>query len=194
VSRGSWPLLLPGVLLLLAVAPPEARTSQETMDRVRHLYLAAVHDERAIDRGLRAIAELRAGAASGPGSASDGVLSAYEGALVTLRAKHGLWPPARLRHLRDGLGMMDRAVAAHPHDPEIRYLRLMSCYYLPGMLGRTDSVREDFAALARLLPAARDDYPPDLYGSIVRFVLENGGIAQRDRGPLEMAIGAAGDD
>jgi hypothetical protein len=109
---------------------------------------------------------------------------------VTLRAKHGTWPPSRLRHLREGLSILDGAVAARPDEAEVRYLRLLSCYYLPGILGRGRSVREDFAALARLLPEARHDFPPELYAAMVRFVLENGGPSPPQRAALLAALEA----
>jgi len=166
----------------------------DSLVRVRQLYLEAVREESAIPRGLQAVEELRAVGETPVGSAGDAVLSAYRGAFITLRAKHGFWPPARLRHLREGLAMLDGAVAAHPDHPEIRYLRLLSCYFLPGILGRAESVREDFVALAKLLPMAADVYPPELYRTMVRFVLENGGLEPRQRGPLEATLALVADE
>jgi hypothetical protein len=93
------------------------------------------------------------------GSTLAATLTAYEGALATLRAKHALWPPRKLQHLRAGLAVLDATIEAHPEHAEARYLRLMSCYYLPSILGRGGSVQEDFAALARLLPGAPGPVP-----------------------------------
>ncbi|HEX2081166.1 MAG TPA: hypothetical protein VHG08_25915, partial [Longimicrobium sp.] len=115
-------------------------------------------------------------------------LMAYAGAFTTLRAKHGTWPPDRLRHMRGGLAVLDSVITAHPDHPEARYLRLMSCYYLPRVLGRGWSVREDFAALARLLPSVRGDYPPDLYLSIARFVMEHGRPSPAQRAALQASL------
>jgi len=193
VRRRSLVALLAGLLSLLPVSPLRAE-HPDPLARVRELYLAAVREESAIPRGLRAVEDLRTARGIRPGSADDAVLTAYRGALVTLRAKHAAWPPARLRHLREGLAVLDRVVAGHPDHPEVRYLRLMSCYYLPGILGRGGSVREDFAALARLLPGARDAYPRELYGAIVGFVLEEGKLAERDRRALQTALAASADE
>ena len=158
------------------------------LDSLRALYYAAVQDEGAIRQGMQAVDALRRSGTAVAGGTLDGILLAYEGALITLRAKHGFWPHDRLRHLRDGLALLDRAVAVYPDVAEVRYLRLMSCYYLPGILGRRRSVRDDFAALARLLPAARGDYPPELYRAIVTFVLENGAPSAQERTALEGAL------
>lgn len=165
----------------------------DSLSRVRQLYLEAVSDESAISRGMEAIEQIRAVGEFRSGTSATAVLSAYRGAFITLRAKHGFWPPARLRHLNEGLAVLDRAVAAQPDQPEIRYLRLLSCYFLPGILGRGDSVREDFDALARLLPTAPAAFPPGLYATMLEFVLENGGLKAYQRVPLEDALASAGD-
>ena len=180
--------------LLLFLALPARAEAPDPLVQVRHLYLAAVESEAAIPQGLLAIEQLRAAERAPAGSALDAVLTAYHGAFITLRAKHGSWPPARLRHLREGLVLMDQAVREQPDGAEVRYLRLMSCYYLPGLLGRGWSVREDFTVLARLLPAVRDAYPGELYRAIVRFVLEEGKLATRERLPLERALDSSGDE
>src|SRR5690606_12536281 len=99
------------------------------------------------------------------------LLLAYEGALELLRAKHGSWPPTRWKAARRGLRQLDAAVAAAPAHPEVRYLRLISCYYLPGIFGRGDSVREDFNALAALLPTVSGEYPRAFMRDVARFVL-----------------------
>ena len=183
-------LLLAAAVLLLSM-PSNAAAQDDGLDRVRAAYLAAVREEAAIARGLAEIEALRAAGAHGRGGDRDALLAAYRGALVTLRAKHGTWPTARLRDLRGGLAVLDSVVAAHPDHAEVRYLRLMSCYYLPGILGRNGSVREDFAALARLLPSARHRYPPELYAAVVTFVLENGRPGEAERARLEAALRAA---
>ena len=158
---------------------------------LRELYLASVRDERAIAKGLTEVKRLRETAHPPPGGALDATLTAYTGALVALRAKHAFWPPQKLAHLRQGLAILDRAVERHPDHAEARYLRLMSCYYLPGILGRGGSVRADFAALARLLPGVRAQYPPNLYDAITRFVVERGRLPPEQRRELEGTLASA---
>jgi hypothetical protein len=178
--------LFAGVALVLGTMPLPA-AAQDPLEPVRRSYRAAVDDEAAIARGLAAIAALRAGDLPAPERTAP-LLDAYEGALITLRARHGTWPPARLRHLRTGLGILDRAVAAHSAQPEIRFLRLMSGYYLPGILGRTAHVAEDFEALARLLPGARAGYPAEMHAAMTRFVLDHGRPSPEQRRDLERSI------
>lgn len=184
------PLVL--LALFTLATPLRAMSPRPGLSRLRSLYVVAVAEERAVEQGLAEVRALRgSGAAAQPRPAV--LLSAYEGALVTLRAKHGAWPPARLRHMRDGLRMLDAAVERAPDLAEARYLRLMSCYYLPAVLGRRGSVREDFRALARLLPQAASEYPPEVYAIVVRFVLERGDLSQEEQRPLRTVL-AAHDD
>lgn len=186
-------VLLVGLASALLASPARAQVA-DALAGVRQLYLAGVRDEAAVPRGLRAIEDLRARGEAPPGSTLDVLLDAYRGAITTLRAKHGVWPPARLRHLRDGLALLDGAVVARPDNAEIRYLRLLSCYFLPGILGRSASVREDFDALARLLPSAGDTFAPEVYAAMLRFVLENGGLDAGERHRLQTVLGAVGDE
>lgn len=179
-----------GLLLLLLPVPERAPEALDPLQPLRLLYLEAVEDPRAIDRGLALLADLRVPASVRSDPERDALLTAYRGALVTLRAKHGVWPPARLRHLGEGLRMLDQAVTARPRSVEIRYLRLMSCYFLPGVLGRGDSVREDFAALARMLPGQRSRHSPELYRAIAGFVVERSGLPQADLRLLRETLSA----
>lgn len=173
--------------------PAEAQVShppRSGIEEVRRLYGEAVRSERAIGRGLAEVERMRLGPA-GRDAATGATLSAYTGAFIVLRAKHGFWPPDRLRHVRTGLAVLDSVVAAHPNHAEARYLRLMSCYYLPGLFGRSGSVREDFAALSRLLPGVRAQYPAELYQVIVRFVLQNGRPSPEQRDALDASLRAS---
>ena len=174
-----------------ATLTPDSVDARVDLAPLREFYLASVRDERAIAKGLAEVKRLREAAHPPAGGALDATLTAYTGALVTLRAKHAFWPPQKLAHLRDGLAILDRTVERHPDHAEARYLRLMSCYYLPGILGRGGSVRADFAALARLLPNVRGQYPRDLYHAITRFVVERGRLPAEQRRVLEDTLAAA---
>lgn len=174
--------------LALLVPTGAGAAPHDPLEELRALYLEAVESESAIRGGFEEIALLRASPGAEENRRMAGVLQAYEGALTTLKAKHGFWPPDRLRHLRKGLAILDAAVEEHPGVAEIRYLRLMSCFYLPGILGRGDSVLADFSALAELLPDAEGEYPPRLYGAIVSFVLENGTLTDGQRRALNATL------
>jgi hypothetical protein len=171
-----------------------APSSDERVDltALREMYLRSVRESNAIREGLAEIDRLRATGGVRRGTETDATLTAYRGALITLRAKHAFWPVQKLQYLNQGLAVLDATVGANPEHAEARYLRLMSCYYLPGVLGRGRTVRDDFGALARLLPGVRRQYPADLYGAIARFVVERGRLPADQVRALEATL-AQGD-
>jgi hypothetical protein len=164
------------------------RATPDPLVQLREDYTAAVSDPAAIERGLAGVAALRRSHPAGSATPLAVTVTAYQGALITLRAKHATWPPTKLRHLRSGLAILDSVVVHHPEHVEARWLRLMSCYSLPGVLGRKRSVSEDFSALAALLPGARAELPPEKYLPIVSFVLENASLSRGERARLEVLL------
>jgi phytoene synthase len=164
------------------VAAAQQRVAADSLDAaaridlVRALFFHAVDHETSVVRGHAAVAEVRtrlpdAAAAHAP------LLTAYEGAFTALEAKHGFWPHARLRAVRRGLGLLDSAVSAAPTDLEIRYLRMVNGFFLPGLFGRSESVRADLAVLERVLPGSVSLYPAGLFRAMAGFVLEHGSPA-----------------
>jgi hypothetical protein len=112
-------------------------------------------------------------------------IRALGGALEVVRAKNSRWPPNKLEHLRKGIGALDGLVAEAPEDPVIRYLRLVSCYYLPFFLDRDESVEEDFGVLAEVLPEKGESFSPQVRLAVVSFVLDKGEIEDPHRTRLE---------
>ncbi len=179
--------LVVGPASVSAVSLPRA-PADAALDAVRRLWELGVDEERAVDAGLEAIGALRERRRPAPSSRLDLVLRAYAGSFTALRGKHGGWPPARLRALRDGFALMDSAVAEAPEAAEIRYIRLLSGFHLPGILGRKGEVAQDMAALIRLLPTSAGAFAPDLFPRVVTFVLENGDPPPERRKALEATI------
>ncbi len=159
------------------------------LKQLRLLWALGVKDSKLTERGLREIEALRK--ASSELRPSVELLDAYQGAFLALQAKHALWPPKKLEHLENALPYLDGAVAASPDDTEIRYVRLMSCYYLPFFFGRKESVRDDFTALAHLLPKSEGQYPDQWFADVSRFVLKRGDLAPEQRRELETLSVAA---
>ena len=163
------------------------RSTAAGLDAVAGLWLAAVDEPRAVDAGLETVARVRSELPADAGAARR-LLRAYEGSLISLRARHGGWPPERLRNLRRGFAIMDATVAEDPGAAELRYIRLMSGFHLPAIFGRGDVVEEDLAALPTLLPHARDRFPQGSFAGVVAFVLEHGDPDASDRARLEAML------
>ncbi|QXD15519.1 carotenoid biosynthesis protein [Rhodocaloribacter litoris] len=156
----------PETLLTSRPHPRTAMTHRPVVDTLRDYYLASADEEDYIDRAEALIAT--------QGADAEPVVRAYGAAFEVMKAKHAFWPFDKYRHVQRGLPVLDALVEEHPDDAEIRFLRLLSCYYLPGLFGRSETVSQDIAALGRLLPAARDAYPPTLYRLMITFLLDTG--------------------
>jgi hypothetical protein len=158
------------------------------VQRLRLLYFLAIDDSSRLDPADRAIDELRDRTVP---DEIDVTLDAYRAALEVLRGKHATWPWSKLSHLRNGLGAMDDAVRRAPGHVELRYLRLVSGFYLPAIFGRSDAVHEDLQVLERRLPSARREFPPSTFAGMAAFVLENGPSEGPDVEPLARALARA---
>jgi hypothetical protein len=162
---------------------PRLERSREGSDlmRLRLLYLLAVNDRRQLEAAEGELARLRRVAPTAGGI----LLDAYAGALETARARHERWPPRRLDHLRAGADLLDGAVAAAPHDAEVRWLRLASAHFLPAVFGRRPVAREDRDALIALLPAHSRGLDPEVRRTIARFLLDHASLDPSERRRIE---------
>jgi hypothetical protein len=84
----------------------------------------------------------------------DPLIVAYLGSLEMLEGARSLLPWRILSGARAGLARLDEAVESAPLDPEIRFLRGMACFNLPGFFAREETAREDLARVAREAEAA----------------------------------------
>ncbi len=167
----------------LAGLDEAAPTREFLMERAWALYLLAVPREEEVAETQELLRGLRATLPDS--SRLRPVAEALTGAVQVVRAKHAFWPPNKLKHLRRGLGTLDALVLDHPQDPAIRYLRLVSSYYLPFFLAREETVREDFQALARILAVDGGAIPSEIRPRVVSFVIQEGDLAPEERAGLE---------
>lgn len=87
-------------------------------------------------------------------SGLDPRVQVYYGSLRLLEASRiwALWKKYALS--KNGIQLMDTAVAAAPHDLEIRFVRAITTSHLPGFFHRQQQSRDDFAYMAaRVEPA-----------------------------------------
>lgn len=160
------------------------------LQRLRIVYFLGLEEELFVDRLDEETARFR-DLHPGRGQETEATLQAYEAAGEVLRAKHAFWPGTKTGHLRTGLSALDDLVQAHPEHPEVRYLRLVSTAYLPFFFGRGDGAREDARVLARLLPAARSDFPGPTLVAMTDVLLESDRLEDEVRDEVQDLRGEA---
>jgi hypothetical protein len=117
---------------------PDARLAE-----AKRLFFAAVDgDPSSLDRAANVLEALRAGGDARP------QVTAYAGAVRLLSAPRARLPWEMGRRTREGIELMDRAVAEAPDDLEVRALRGLSYYRMPGFIGRGGMAADDLAAVA----------------------------------------------
>jgi hypothetical protein len=174
-------------LLELDSEPPDASWKSPpgwATERLWALYFLSVEEKRWEGPAV-ALADSLA-ALQLPG---DRQVRALGGALEVVRAKNSRWPPNKLEHLRRGLDILDGLAEDAPEDPAVRYLRLVSCYYLPFFLDRDESVRKDLGVLPTLLLEKGDAFSPPIRRVVVDFVLDKGEMTNPVRTRLEDMLG-----
>ncbi len=82
---------------------------------------------------------------------ADPLVMVYNGSLRLLEAQHtwALWKKNSLS--KQGIELLDRAVAAAPANPEVRFVRGATERELPGFFGRRQQSKDDMAKLANEL-------------------------------------------
>ena len=90
----------------------------------------------------------------GGASSTDPQVVAYTGACRLLEASQATWFWDKALLAREGLVLLDRAVAEAPADLEVRFLRGVTGYQLPAFVGRSQLAAKDLAYVAARAPAA----------------------------------------
>lgn len=108
----------------------------------------------------------------------------YLGSAYTLRSRDLGFGPKKLQVLRQGVAVMDEAVAAVPSDAKVRLARALTTSALPAILGYRAASRKDF----ELLAAAAEHNPASFEESDLQIVFYNAGLAAKENGNRARAV------
>src|SRR5690606_25785615 len=143
--------------LVLAVGCSSGRTdlatgAPESLDSAKSLFFQAVAGDR--EALARATAFFEQAQREDPSQPS---LRAYFGASQLLNAAAATWPWEKGRLAREGLVLLDQAVAVAPEDLEVRFIRGMTSYRLPRFMKRRNVAEFDLAKVASQAVAAAEE-------------------------------------
>jgi tetratricopeptide (TPR) repeat protein len=115
----------------------------ERLDKIKSLYKEGTKGNvTAVQEANQLLERLRLDYPDHP------LAEAYHGSIMLLIARDKTNPLERLKWAKNGLKLLDKAVAAAPHDSRVRYLRGRSAYRLPEKyFQRTRTVIEDYSFL-----------------------------------------------
>ncbi len=103
------------------------------------------------------------------------------GSAVVVSAREPFWPGAKIKRVRDGIVIMDEAIAMNPDDADARFTRASNNLFLPGFFDRRDVVEEDFRWLQAR--ADRGEFPIEFR----QYVFLYHGLAWKRWGEKERA-------
>ncbi len=112
-----------------------AMVQAQDLKSLRETYPQAVQDS--------AIATELGEQLAGVDEGSKPVLLAYKGAVLTLKARFSKKKSDKKEFFKEGVGLIEAAIAAEPENLEIRYLRLGVQENSPRFLGYHKNIEED---------------------------------------------------
>ncbi|CAN5486809.1 hypothetical protein BH18VER1_BH18VER1_09690 [soil metagenome] len=107
----------------------------------------------------------------------------YLGSAYTLRSRDLGFGPKKLQVLRQGVAVMNEALAAAPADPKVRLARVLTIAAFPGILGYRAEARKDFAELI----AMAERSPEKFERGDLQIVYFEAGNNAKSRGDKAMA-------
>lgn len=129
--------------------PTTSPAEQSTLAQAKDLFYQSVAGDRSTLPKAQQLLETLGG-----GNAADPQVVAYTGAATLLQASRSanFFEKSALGH--QGMELEDKAVAAAPHDLEVRFLQGVTFYQLPPFLGRRQTAIDDLTQVARVAQAA----------------------------------------
>lgn len=104
------------------------------LPQIRKEYYAAVNDGKAAEKFYNKLKKI---------NSSEPLMMAYFGISQAVKARHAINPYNKLSYLRNGMKVLNSAVAKSQDDLEIRFLRFSIEHYIPSFLGYSQHLEAD---------------------------------------------------
>jgi tetratricopeptide (TPR) repeat protein len=150
----------------LMAAPPEQKEIMELYRR------GLGGDAKAVEE---CIAKLEAVLKTQP---SNQLARVYLGSALTLRSRDLGFGPKKLQTLKQGVAVMDEAVAAAPNEAKVRLARALTTSALPSIFGHGASARQDFLLLAKSADTSANELEP----GDLQVIYYQAGLAEKRAG------------
>ncbi len=105
----------------------------------------------------------------------------YLGSLIAVKAKFVGAPHTKLQYAKQGLALIDRALAEDPNNPEMLFIAGTTFYYLPFFFGRRSQADHCLRRILYLGPDRMGDMPPHLVRNAVQFILQHIELSDEER-------------
>lgn len=156
--------ILAGIFLMCLVQAASAQTTDQKNKILRHQVMRAINSSKTTDSLYNILTAI---------SNKSPLITGYTGTLQALKAKHHWNPYYKIKHVKDAQKAFSKAIAAEPHNMELRFLRFSVDYKLPRLLGYTKNMEADKdEIIAQLTQKNYTADNKDLVITIINFLLE----------------------
>jgi len=168
-NHWAYNLFLSVFVWMLAQGGMDSLTASDTlpMDRARQLFYQSVAHKDSLEKAIRLFEKIK------KNEAYEGMALTYIGALTALKGKFAFLPIAKYRRVLQGLELMDQGIRKSPGNIEARFIRGMTCFYLPFFFDRKKTAHEDFRHIVLKLYTEADHYDAGLIINVTDFLIEN---------------------
>jgi hypothetical protein len=142
-------------------------SQSSSLSQARQLFYQSVENSKTIEKAKALFEEI------GKDQEYEGLTLTYIGALTALKGKFAFFPITKYRHAVKGLKLMDQGILKNPSNIESRFIRGMTCYYLPFFFKRKKTAQSDFKMIVNNLNNEYHRYDPEVIKDVTAFILEN---------------------
>ena len=157
-------VILTGIFLMCLVQTTSAQTSGQKNKILRHQVMRAINSSKTTDSLYNILNAM-------PNKPA--LITGYTGTLQALKAKHHWNPYYKIKYVKDAEKTLSKAIAADPHNMEIRFLRFSVEYKLPRFLGYSKNmVADKDEIIAQLTQKNYLIEDKEMVITIINFLLE----------------------
>lgn len=132
------------IILIFLVTNFSYAIYDDKKDEIRRLYFYSVESEDTLKKFEKYLSKLNH-------EFDRNFLLAYQGAYLTLVAKHSINLYTKYYRLKDGLELLNKAIQKDPDNLEFRFIRISILNYVPSFLGFDDLFVKDYDKAIELL-------------------------------------------
>lgn len=119
------------------------------------------------------------------------VITGYIGTLQALKAKHSWNPYNKVKQVANAEKTFEKAIAADPHNLELRYLRYSVEHNLPKVLGKSNNMAADKQEmLDQIAKRQPNDDDKELVINVINYLLQNAEHTQAEKTDLHKQLAA----
>ncbi len=174
--------ILLAVMLFFYFAIPASAQTVAAKKQLRRQLIQAINNSNSTDSLYKVLVAQ---------SVKTPVIVGYIATLQALKAKHGWSPYTKVKQVINAEKTFDKAIAADPHNLELRYLRYSVEHNLPKVLGYSKNmVADKQEMLEQIAKRQPNDEDNDLVINVINYLLQNGDHTAPEKADLHKQLTA----